>query len=308
MKERKPKNPAASVRQRLLNLSRKSGQPFQNLLTRYALERLLFRLSRSPHEDQFTLKGAMLFALWTGQMHRPTRDLDLLGSGKPDAQALRAVFHGLASIADDDDGLTFLPDTLAVDPIREEQEYGGQRITLIAKLGNSRINLQIDVGFGDAVTPAAQQVELPTLLSMPAPLLRAYPKETVVAEKFQALVLLGMANSRMKDFYDLWVLCRSFPFNGTSITAALRATFRRRKTALPADVPVALTDAFALDAQKQTQWKSFVNRADLSAKAATLQDIMADIREFLLPPTQAVIAKNKFTATWEPAEGWQPFG
>lgn len=305
MKNRKPKNPAASIRQRLLNLSRKSGEPFQALLTRYALERLLFRLSKSTHKDQFTLKGAMLFALWTGQMHRPTRDLDLLGSGKPDAPALQAAFHSLASIADADDGLTFLPDTVAVHAIREEQEYGGQRITLLAKLGNSRINLQVDVGFGDAVTPAAQQVELPTLLSMPAPRLRAYPKQTVVAEKFQAMVMLGMANSRMKDFYDLWVLCQSFPFSGTTLTDALRATFRRRKTVLPGDVPVALTDAFALDAQKQTQWKTFLHRADLSAKATPLTDVVAVLRGFLLPPTQAVIDKAKFASTWQPAGPWQ---
>jgi predicted nucleotidyltransferase component of viral defense system len=277
------------------------------MLTRYALERLLFRLSQSAHKEQFTLKGAMLFVLWTGQMHRPTRDLDLLGAGKPDTKTLLAVFHSLASVEDADDGLTFLADTVAVDPIREEQEYGGQRITLIAKLGNSRINLQIDVGFGDAITPAAQHVDLPTLLSMPAPHLRAYPKETVVAEKFQAMVMLGMANSRMKDFYDLWVLCRSFPFSGALLADAFRATFRRRKTAVPTDIPVALTEVFALDAQKQTQWITFLKRSELSAKATPLLDVVAVLRAFLLPPAHAVIAKIKFGSRWEPAGPWHPF-
>jgi len=304
VRDRKPKNTAASIRHRLQNLSRKSGEPFQILLTRYAMERLLFRLTHSPHKDKFILKGAILFTLWTGHMHRPTRDLDLLGFGKPDPEALRAIFLSLASIADENDGLMFLPDTLAVNPIREEQEYGGQRVTLIAKLGNSRINLQIDVGFGDAVTPAPQLVELPTLLAMPAPKLRAYPKETVVAEKFQAMVMLGMANSRMKDFFDLWVLSRSFAFSGSPLANALRATFRRRKTALPADVPVALTDTFALDAHKQVQWNAFVSRSDLTAKATPLPEIVAVLREFLLPPTEALIDKKKFAARWQPGGPW----
>lgn len=306
MKDRKPKNPTASVRQRLQNLSRKSGEPFHVLLTRYALERLLFRLTQSPHKDKFILKGAILFTIWTGHMHRPTRDLDLLGSGKPDAHALHDIFHNLASITHDDEGLAFLPETVAVNPIREEQEYGGQRVTLTAMLGNARIPLQIDVGFGDAVTPAAEVVELPTLLAMPAPSLRAYPKETVVAEKFQAMVVLGMANSRMKDFFDLWILCRSFSFSGQTLSDAIRATFRRRKTALPTDVPIALTDAFAADTKKQTQWKAFVSRADLSTKVAPLPDVLAFLRAFLLPPLQAVVAKTDFDWAWNPEGPWRP--
>jgi predicted nucleotidyltransferase component of viral defense system len=306
VKERKPKNPTASVRQRLLNLSRESGEPFQFLLTRYALERLLFRLSQSPHKDQFILKGAILFTLWTGQMHRPTRDLDLLGSGKPDPEALKEIFHGLASVVHEEEGLTFLPDTLTVGAIREDQEYGGQRITLLAKLGNSRIHLQVDVGYGDAVTPAAKKVELPSLLSMPPTHLKAYPKETVVAEKFHAMVALGMANSRMKDFFDLWVLCRGFSFSGQTLSAAIRATFRRRKTALPETAPIALTDAFAADPQKQTQWKAFLSRMDLSAKATPLTDIIATLSVLLSPPLDAVRDKSTFTATWEPKGPWQP--
>jgi len=306
MKDRRPKDMTASVRQRLQNLSRKTGEPFQILLTRYALERLLFRLSQSAHKDKFTLKGAALFALWTGQMHRPTRDLDLLGTGKPDAAALQELFHALASVADPEDGLTYLADTVTVASIREEQEYGGQRVTLLAKLGNARIPLQIDVGFGDAVTPAAKIIELPTLLSMPAPSLRAYPKETVVAEKFQAMVVLGMANSRMKDFFDIWVLSRSFSFHGATLCRAIRATFRRRKTELPTAVPLALTDAFATDAGKQAQWKAFVARADLSATVAPLPDILAVLRAFLLAPMQAAASPAEFHDDWQPGGPWQP--
>jgi predicted nucleotidyltransferase component of viral defense system len=306
VKDRKPKNPTASVRQRLQNLGRKTGEPFQTLLTRYALERLLFRLTQSPYKDKFILKGSVLFAIWTGEMHRPTKDLDLLGSGKPDQTILLDIFHAVASMEDADDGLTFLPDSVAVHRIREEQEYGGLRITLMAKLGNSRIPLQIDVGFGDAVTPAAEVVELPTLLSMSAPAIRAYPKETVVAEKYHAMVLLGMANSRMKDFFDLWVLCRTFTFAGRDLCKALLATFRRRKTELPAETPVALTETFANDAQKQAQWKTFISRSDLSAKAALLADTIALLRAFLLPPSQAGASKQEFDQTWPPQGPWQP--
>lgn len=306
MTDRRRKNQTASVRQRLQDLSRKTGEPFQTLLTRYALERLLFRLSQSGHHNQFILKGAALFALWTGRIHRPTRDLDLLGTGKPDAAALSDTFRAIASIVDPDDGLTFLVDTLRVAPIREEQEYGGQRVTLLAKLGNARISLQIDVGFGDAVTPAAQMIELPTLLSMPAPRLRAYPKETVVAEKFQAMVVLGMANSRMKDFFDLWVLCRSFDFFGPTLCKALRATFRRRKTEFPYAVPVALTDAFATDVAKQTQWKAFGTRSGLSSEVAPLAAVLSLLREFLVPPMQATRASDHFEQQWHSGGPWQP--
>jgi predicted nucleotidyltransferase component of viral defense system len=305
VKDRKPKNPTASVRQRLQNLARKTGEPFQTLLTRYALERFLFRLTNSPHKDKFILKGAVLFALWTGEMHRPTKDLDLLGSGKPDQPILRDIFHAVASVEDANDGLTFLPDTVAVNRIREEQEYGGLRITLMAKLGNSRIPLQIDVGFGDAVTPAAKLVELPTLLFMPAPTIRVYPKETVVAEKYQAMVMLGMANSRMKDFFDLWVLCRTFTFAGQGLCKALQATFRRRKTELPSEPPIALTDAFADDAQKQTQWKAFIRRSDLSARTAPLADVLALLQAFLLPPSRAGASKQEFDQDWPPQGPWQ---
>lgn len=305
MKDRKPKNPIASVRQRLLNLSRKSGENFQLLLTRYALERLLFRLGQSTHKDRFILKGAVLFTLWTGAMHRPTRDLDLLGSGKPDAPALAEIFRELASIVDEADGLVYLTDTVTVGPIREEQEYGGQRITLTAKLGNSRIHLQIDVGFGDVVTPAAQQVEVPSLLAMPAANLRAYPRETVIAEKLHAMVTLGMANSRMKDFFDIWVLCRHFPFAGITLAKAIRATFRCRKTAIPLEVPVALSDEFGHDPQKQKQWTAFITRSNLSAKTTPLPDIIGELRPFLLPILQAALDKESFIGEWQPHGPWQ---
>lgn len=299
------KNPADSVRQRLLNLSRKTGEDFQLLFTRYAIERLLFRLGRSEYAQNFVLKGAMLFAFWTGEMHRPTRDLDLLGYGDPTVERLAGVFVALSDMDDPDDGLQFDSSSVTVDAIREDQEYGGQRIKLTVRLGQARVSLQIDVGFGDAVTPAAETIEYPTLLGMEPPRLRAYPKETVVAEKLEAMVQLGLTNTRMKDFYDLVVLARSFAFDGPTLRDAIAATFRRRGTPFPSDTPIALTDAFAADETKRKQWLAFLSRSGLGERAGELIAVAEELRTFLLAPLRmaangAVPAVNR----WEPGGPW----
>lgn len=212
------------------NLARKQHEDFQLVLTRYAIERLLYRLTRTGYAAEFVLKGAMLFRLWADQPHRPTRDLDLLGRGDPSVDRLAAVFRAVCGAAVEDDGLLFDPATVTAGKIKEDQEYEGVRVECVARLGQARIDLQVDVGFGDAVTPGPVTVQYPGLLDLPAPELAAYPRETVVAEKFQAMVMLGIANSRMKDFFDLWVLARSFTFAGPVLAAAIRATFARRKT------------------------------------------------------------------------------
>jgi Nucleotidyl transferase AbiEii toxin, Type IV TA system len=198
----------------------------------------------------------MLFVLWTGEMHRPTRDLDLLGFGDGSAEELARVFRSLCSAALPDDGLTFSADTVNVEPIREDQEYGGQRVTMVVQLGSARVSLQVDVGFGDAITPGAESVTYPTILGMDPPRLRAYPRETVVAEKLEALVKLGLTNSRMKDFYDLAIMARTFPFTGSVLRDVIVATFTRRGTALPSTSPVALTGAFPKDQTKGKQWQN----------------------------------------------------
>jgi hypothetical protein len=301
---KKPRNAVASVRQRLLNRSREAGEDFQQVLTRYAIERLLYRVGASKHAGKFVLKGAMLFALWTGQMHRPTRDLDLLGFGDISAETLHAVFRDLCAVGGGDDGLDFLADSVAVEPIRADQEYGGQRLRLEVRLGTARVDLQIDVGFGDAVTPAAQTAIYPTLLDMPAPRLRAYPKETVVAEKLQAMVQLGMANSRMKDFFDLRILARQFAFTGPVLRDAIAATFTRRATALPDEAPVALTEAFAADTAKPKQWAAFINRSGLGQEAATLGVVVTELACFLLPPMTAAALRDDFHRSWPPGGPW----
>jgi hypothetical protein len=275
------------------------------VLTRYVIERLLYRLSRSEHASQFVLKGAMLFRLWADQPHRPTRDLDLLGKGEPSPELLAQVFRDVCGVSVEDDGLTFDPDSVTAGRIREDQEYEGVRVECRAHLGQARINLQVDVGFGDAVSPRPSEITYPVLLDFPAPVLRAYPRQAVVAEKFQAMVALGLGNSRMKDFFDLWVLARGFAFDGPSLAGAIRATFRRRRTILPAEPPLALTPAFGTDAAKTRQWAAFLKRSKLDASGAGLEEVCAFLNGFLMPPTLALAAGEEWTKDWPPGGPWR---
>lgn len=300
MTNRQPRDLAASVRQRLMNLARKRGDDFQLVLTRYGVERLLYRLAQSHYAGQFVLKGAALFQLWTGQPHRATRDLDLLGQGDASIDRLRQIFHAVCSQTVTDDGLKFLADHIHAEQIKEDDVYQGIRLRIDATLGDTRLPLQIDVGFGDAVTPGPQAVVYPTLLDFPAPHLNAYSRETVVAEKFQAMIQLGMANSRMKDFYDIWILAHQFEFDGAALCAALRATFERRRTELPAKAPVALTQEFSSDRLKATQWKAFLRKGRLLETPPPLADVVSLLGSFLMPPTTALAENASWTCTWVP--------
>lgn len=274
-----PTKGAASIRQRLLDRARARGEDFQLVLDRFAVERLLYRLSISPHRDQFLLKGAMLFAIWFDAPHRPTRDADFLGFGPPDPQRLADIVHELCA-TDLDDGLTFDLASLAIEETREAANYDGLRIRLTATLGSARCHIQWDVGFGDAVTPEPVETDYPVLLEeMPAPRLRVYSRETVFAEKLEAIAALGIANSRMKDYFDLLALIRESAMGETELRAAIRATFGRRGTRRSEDVPFGLTDEFSLDAQKQTQWQAFLRRNGLAAPG--LQAVVAEIRLFV---------------------------
>jgi hypothetical protein len=272
----------ASVRARLLNLARERNQPFELLLTRYVLERLLYRLGNTQYRDRFVLKGAMLMAAWFDNPARPTRDIDLLGFGDPEPDAVLAVFREVCSVAEDD-GVLFDADAFTVERIRDDLEYGGLRIRTNATVGGARIRVVVDVGFGDAVEAA--EMELPVLLDLPPARLRAYPRESVIAEKFHAMVLLGRANSRMKDFHDIWVLSRSHDFTGDALAKAIAATFVRRKTEIPGQPPDALTPAFAGDPAKQQQWTAFLQ--GIEAEPVPLADVVADLAAFLMPHAQA---------------------
>ena len=257
-----------------------SGQAFDLLLTRYALERLLYRLSVSPYRDRFVLKGAILITTWFDDPHRATRDVDLLGYGDPSPEPMLATFREIGSVAADD-GLIFDTDALRVDLIREELEYGGLRLRTTAALAGARISIVIDIGFGDAVEPGIEEIDLPVLLDLPAPHLRAYSRETVIAEKFQAMVALGRANSRMKDFYDVWVLSKRYDFNDERLAQAMVATFDRRATPLPDALPDALTAEFARDETKRRQWNVF--SADLATPTSPFERVIDDLAAFLMP-------------------------
>lgn len=281
---REIKNIAASVRARLLNLARSSGQSFDLVLTRFALERLLYRLGQSRHADRFVLKGAMLLMTWLEEPHRGTRDLDLLGFGDPSPEAILAAFRDILG-QDVSDGVSFDIEAIRVDRIREELEYGGLRLRTTAEISGARIGVTIDIGFGDALEPGVDLLDYPSMLDLPAPRLRAYARETVIAEKFQAMVALGRANSRMKDFYDIWILSRSFAFEGDRLARAIAATFARRGTPIPVEVPDALTSAFAADEQKQQQWRVFVE--DVAHDPGPLADIISALADFLMPHAAA---------------------
>ena len=274
----RPRNIGASVRQRLLNLAHARGQPMELLLTRYALERLLHRLSLSSHRERFVLKGAMLLATWFDEPHRATRDVDLLGFGDPAHEALLSTFREVMAIKADD-GVSFDLDGLRIEPIREDVEYGGSRLRTTAALAGARIPITVDIGFGDAVEPGVEDIDLAVLLDMPSPHLRAYPPETVIAEKFHAMVALGRANSRMKDYYDVWMLTSAFELEPERLHRAIVATFARRSTAIPAEVPDGLSDAFATDPGKQRQWSAFAR--NLSGSVPGLGLIVGDLRQRL---------------------------
>lgn len=298
----KRKNSPASVRARLLDLSRKRGESFQLVLAQYANERLLYRLGKSAHNDSFVLKGAMLFVAWQGHLHRPTRDLDLLGYGSSEPGDIAAAFRQICEL-DADDGITFHADTIEATKIKEDAGYEGVRLNFTAELAGARIPVQIDVGFGDAVVPGPSLLTYPAMLLIDAPSVQAYPREAVIAEKLEAMVKLDIRNSRMKDFYDIWFISRAWPFNGQSLKRAIVATFERRNTALPVGIPFALTDEFLMDPLKQSQCQGFLRRLGLDKETPRLVDLGAALRDFLLPALD--IGDDK-KMDWRPGGPWRP--
>lgn len=295
-------NIGASVRDRLLAKARTEKLDFNLLLTRYTLERILYRLSISQQRDQFLLKGALLFDLWFDVPHRPTRDADLLGFGSAEIPLLEETFREICRI-DVSDGMVFLPDTVKGAEIRKEANYAGVRITLMGMLDSARCPVQIDVGYGDAVVPGPDDVRYPTLLTdMPEPQLRAYPRYTVVAEKLEALASLGMLNSRLKDYFDLWILVRQSDFEGQLLTLAVAATFDRRGTEVPQGVPMGLSDEFIEDDQKQKQWQAFLRKNALVAMP--LAAIVNDLRRFLLPVLASASGAETLDQGWQAGDRW----
>ncbi len=273
---------AASIHARLLNRAKARGEDFNLILTRYAIERFLYRLSLMPARETYWLKGALLFDLWFDVPHRPTRDADFLGFGPADTEALASTIREICGVAVDD-GMEFDSASVTIEEIREDARYGGLRVRLLGRLGNARCTVQLDVGYGDAVTPGPEEAIYPTLLDdQPPPRLRVYPRASVVAEKLEAIVSLGMANSRMKDYFDLRALAREGVLDARLLADAIAATFQRRGTALPVDAPLGLSDEFARDAAKRAQWKAFLGKNRLDAPA--LDEVIAEVRRFVSKP------------------------
>jgi predicted nucleotidyltransferase component of viral defense system len=297
-----------SVQARLLNYSRARQENHNHTLSRYAIERLMYRLSRSPHAGRFVLKGAMLFVLWLDDSHRPTKDLDLLGLGEFSADSLRAVFEEVCATAVEDDGVEFFKELIAIEEIREAEVYQGLRVQIIGSLGGIRLNVSVDVGFGDAVLPRPKEETFPALLDLPNPKLKTYPRETVVAEKLDAMVALGLRNSRMKDYYDLWTLARHFEFEGRLLTDAIKATLDRRGRRLQTAQLPGLEDTFAQTPGKQTQWKAFLRRTVPEQQDVALAEAVTTIRAFLTPVLTGILASKPLEEHWEPKRGWTSAG
>jgi predicted nucleotidyltransferase component of viral defense system len=291
-----------SLLARLRNLAAADGAGFQTLLERFAVERLLYRISSSPMRESFVLKGATVFLAWGGEAHRPSRDLDMLGFGLNGVEDLVETFREITALPVEPDGLVFPAEAIKGSRIKEGHEYEGVRLVMLALLGKVRIPVQVDIGFGDAVEPAPIEGDFPTLLDLPAPRLRLYPREVVVAEKFQALVSLGVVNTRLKDFYDLWILSRTFDFDGDILCGSLRATFARRGTPLPEGPPAALSSAFGH--QAQPRWQSFLRKGQL-AEIDLVETLLPALAEFLLPAARAARTPGDSPGAWSKGGPWQ---
>jgi len=297
------RNIGASIRDRLLYKARAENLDYNLLLTRYALERLLYRMSVSEQRDQFLLKGALLFDLWFDVPHRPTHDADFLGFGSAEIPHLEQLFQGICRI-EVEDGILFQPESVKAAEIRKEANYAGVRVTLMGMLDSARCPVQVDIGFGDAVVPGPEDALYPIILpGLPAPQLRVYPRYTVVAEKLEALTSLGMLNSRMKDFFDLWVLAKHSDFDGSVLLRAVATTFERRHTAVPEGLPIGLSDEFISDTQKGKQWQAFLRKNALDPMPLLV--VIADLREFLSPVLAAISAHVSLDMDWRAGEGWR---
>lgn len=306
MKKKRPlKNVAASVKERLRQIHEKTNEDYQLLLNRHVIERFLYRLSLSQHKDRFVLKGALLFVFWNGAPHRMTRDVDLLGFGASSIEALVKVIKEVCAVAVEDDGVVFDASSVTGEDIRAQEAYVGVRVLLRATLERSVVPMQIDVGFGDDFSVAPVEIDLPSLLQMPSPRLKAYRQETAIAEKLEALVGFGLLNSRMKDYYDFWFLAHHFEFSGQELCDSIQATFARRKTPLPVDLPAGLTEEFSGDRAKQTGWQTFWKKSVKLEPMPPLAEVVLFAASFLAGPALAAAKGEKFPHHWQAGGPWK---
>lgn len=305
MKETGVKNISASIHQRLLNNARQTHRPFAEVLQYFAIERFLYRLSKSPHAGKFVLKGALMLSAWEPGLPRPTKDIDLLGMTKNNITAIVGIMRSVCEIkATPPDGLFFDPAGVEGERITENSDYQSVRVVFLGKLGKARVSMQIDVGFGDIVFPAPKKLVYPVILDMPQPVLRGYSKESIVAEKLGAMVKLDIINSRMKDFFDIWLLSRQFDFKGSVLAKAIGKTFKNRSTAISRE-PAIFTAAFSKDKIKQTQWSAFIRKNRLIAAPAAFPDTLSAIAIFLKPVLASLSAGKPFPSNWKACGPWK---
>jgi hypothetical protein len=295
------RNISASIRQRLLNLARKDRRPFGELLQYYAMERFLYRLSRSEHADSFILKGALMLRVWSAPEHRPTMDIDMLGRTSNDEAGVIALIQDVLYLEVEADGLVFDPESVRAERITEDADYEGIRIRFSGVLGTARIHMQVDIRFGDVVHPEPRSWDFPTLLDSPTPRLLGYSRESAIAEKLEAMVKLGELNSRMKDFYYIWLLSRSFDFDGELLAEAVRLTFKQRNTELPQQI-IAFTDRF-MDA-KQIQWSAFWGRLQQERVPDSFAEVVEAVQDFIAPVVSTLASGGQFSGKWPRAGPW----
>jgi len=299
----KPTNIAASVRQKLLNLARDTSRPFSEVLQFYAMERFLYRVSVSEYKDKLILKGALMLIAWQAPSSRPTTDLDFLGKLSNDPGSVADMIRAICKTTVEDDGLVFDSASVTAESITEDADYMGIRVRLTGKLENARVTMQLDIGFGDILIAAPEKIEYPTLLGMPKPVISGYSRESSIAEKLEAMVKLGMANSRMKDFYDIWFLSCWFEFEGAVLVEAISATFDKRGTAL-SESPVVFSTDFVESPQKQTQWSAFISKNGLTDAPPTIKEVVAEIKSFLKPVIEAIIGHQSAPRVWSAKTKW----
>jgi hypothetical protein len=297
----------ASIKARLLNKVKETGGEFELFLVRYACERFLYRLGASVMRDRFILKGAGLLTLWMNDPYRSTRDVDLLAIGSSDTTSIIKIMNVICSVPCHEDGLAFDLDSLEISPIREEAEYQGQRAVLNAYLGKAKIRVQIDFGFGDAVSPGPEDAEYPTIINdLPAPQLRIYPKSVTIAEKFEAMIKLSRTNSRMKDFHDIWALSSAFPFDGALLREAISNCFERRKTTWTSEVPDPLTSIFYTHVKLQGFWNAYLRSSAFGTPPPmNFESIGERIRQFLGPIRDSILGGYPFKMNWPASGPWK---
>lgn len=299
------RNIPASVHQRLLAKARESSRPFNELLQHFAIERFLYRLSQSPQAGRFILKGALMLSAWSKAMSRPTMDIYLSGKIENDPAVLAAAMKDACRMDVAADGMSFNAETVTAARIMEDAGYQGVRVRVQGSLGNARVSLQVDIGFGDVIVPGPNRIIYPVLLDFPPPVLKGYSMESTIAEKFQAMVKRGILNSRMKDFYDIWMLSRSFDFQGSTLARAVEKTFANRNMPLPVD-PAVFDPSFVKDRDKNVQWRGFISKAKLADAPGAFADVVAGVRIFLEPLTAALVGQRKFRGTWKAPGPWHP--